>query len=498
MLKAMIRILVTSLIIMSHQNIALAGDSTTPATGATDQVIIDGVTNFLADRAQANAAYIYQNQLKNNKALACYLPNTHTALLDAELISLIKTNSGIWRDRLADDIIYTSLRLLLNKYEDILTKLDDNNLADNFAKNIANNLKMQIWNENFNNKNKFVGSEIDELVNSRTKEIAEGMARASLRVSESANKKPKYKLKDSTTGIESETDCFVITDLQLTAIAKALDNMSKALAATKPTKDANWEELKNAKLANLYFEITSLFNSIHNNNYSTAAMKLIALVCSGDGNTVGCMNRVAAASDDDSERAGNGNRKLTSQILFFAALADAKTSDKVTTILQNFMMPPVSFGEIRERTHLSIASYVGVYGTSDSEQKQTPNSRGTLGMYAPIGLQKSWPCPDSKLSWNPKSWVVNTLPCSVGGSVGLMLSPFDFGYPLSLKLNGSNNAVTLRDVVNLSIALSFGLKDEPINWGVAWQRVQINQLNANSGSRFLMFYSFDMPLYIIH
>ena len=46
---------------------------------------IEGVTNFLVERANDTYFYIFENKMKNNDEFKCYLPNTYQYIEEGAL-----------------------------------------------------------------------------------------------------------------------------------------------------------------------------------------------------------------------------------------------------------------------------------------------------------------------------------------------------------------------------------------------------------------------------
>lgn len=446
-----------------------------------DDALIDGVTNFLADRAQANAAYIFTSKLSDNRALQCYLPNTYETIQNTNLILLLKTSSHIWRDRIEEDIKFATILSLLIKDTgyDVTKKLK----ADELAILFANFLKKTNQQERIEN----IKYDIDKI----TAQIEEVKSRLNKIASLS---KGTHELPTCLFG-GRDINAAVNNLEQYEAILKSLKN--NLTAGTEPANPSTGTtEVFNA-LTSLYTSISNISDSktkkSKNTSYSTAAVDLINLmevIC----DTKNSRNAICDATrfqDNNSNEYESGNDKLNkvkTYLLFFASLADAETSDQVTVVLQNFMLPPVSFGEIREKNHWAIAAYVGgaIARTNNGDYSRP-------GLFAPVGIQGSFACSDRKVTlFDNKSW------CPHGGSMALMLSPFDFAYPLNLKFKGANNTATWNDVINPSISVVYGFANEPINLGIAWQRVNQGLNNPNSSTRILVFIALDMPLYIIH
>lgn len=399
------------------------------------EALIKGVTNFLAERANANAEYTFENKIKNNSAMQCYLPNTSETIQNVELNLLLRTNNQVWKEKITEDIRFASLLFLL-------IKLDKNHIEKINVSDLSYFInKTLIDNSNIKNIT------IDEV----TTDIKSFQKR--LDWLNGHKDKCGFSIDSEVAGIEGYSKFLnqLVSQLKIKSIPPSSDELKDLVT----------------NFWNIYkYTIPNKDSKDPNINYVAAAVDLLNV----------------ANGHIDSKK--DEIKKVKNYLLFFASLADAKSSQQVTSILEVYVLPPVSFGEKRESYHWFVSSYVGLdYSSYNIARKDTPlaspNNQKGVGVYAPIGFEISTPNGD----WGP---------------IAFMLAPFDFGYPLSLKMTGSNTAVNLNDVVSPSIAVSYGLKDYPNNWGIAWQRVNRNQNNNEQSSRLLIFFSFDMPLYVIH
>jgi hypothetical protein len=172
-------------------------------------------------------------------------------------------------------------------------------------------------------------------------------------------------------------------------------------------------------------------------------------------------------------------------VLFFAQLADvvetkdsdkAKDSEKVKVLLKSVTVPPVSFGIKREphRTRVLITSYLGgAWSTAIHRNDQA------FIFAAPVGVEIS----QSRYS---------------GNSLSFLLSPVDFGYPLTLKLNGSDVRVRASDIFVPSAYALWGWKNYPLAAGFGYARIKSIEDPGRREGRFLVLVAFDMPLFKLH
>lgn len=159
--------------------------------------------------------------------------------------------------------------------------------------------------------------------------------------------------------------------------------------------------------------------------------------------------------------------------LFFAQMADAKDPSTVKALLKSVTVPPVSFGIKREphRTHVLITSYLGgAWATPKHSNEQT------FAIAAPIGVEVSQAG-------------------GSGNSFSLLLSPIDFGYPVSLKLNGVDTRVRTPDILVPSAYVFWGHRNYPFAAGVGYARVKSIETPDSREGRVLLLLAFDMPLF---
>ena len=164
--------------------------------------------------------------------------------------------------------------------------------------------------------------------------------------------------------------------------------------------------------------------------------------------------------------------------VFFAQMADAEDPNTVKALLKGITVPSVSFGTKRVpfRTEVLISSYLGG-GVSRVSSYQTSNTGYILA--APVGVE---------ISQGLYS----------GNSLSLLLSPIDLGYPLSLKLNDSNQTVKTSDVIAPGAYLFVGLRNYPIAWGFGYTRVKSIENPDKRAGRLAFLIAFDMPLFTLY
>lgn len=174
--------------------------------------------------------------------------------------------------------------------------------------------------------------------------------------------------------------------------------------------------------------------------------------------------------------------KLSKHIQFFALLSDANTADEVKGILSTFALPATGFWQKRTpEPHLMVTSYFGAaYNMKSNVLPGSESNNHNNGFYVPIGLEYTFDRDLLGLS---------------EGALSIMLAPFDFGYPINLKLNGIEQDFEVDEIFAPSLAVSYGLQKWPLVVGVAYQKGAKFDEQASSESRMLLFVAFDMPLF---
>ena len=414
------------------------------ATTAASDPYIDGITNFLSTRTQANAEYLYQQELKRTERLKLYLPSTYAKLQVIDLLTLLKTNASVWRSDLNKDLEYLAVVQVLQS-------------------------------EQLKGEMKAVGSVLGQNRDKYTRFIA-------------SLKRLREKWSGEHALAEDDPKAFLIAAANLDSLMANIE-MPASNVAAMVAPDA---------------KVTSVINRISEMEKWAKAVEDIGHVRRHELEGAESYSAVAADLIQKLDIHDTGDGKIQSYMLFFASLADATNADQVTTVLENFMLPPVSFNATREGNHLALSSYVGGFVSLKTQASPNPDStldatsdrvgKSRAGIFAPIGLQYSWRTADKFVWYKPNSW----LGSKCFDSLYLMVAPVDFGYPLSLKISGSSEGVSWADVVAPSLVISAGMKEMPGNFGIAVQRVNSTYNNPQQGLRTFVFISFDMPLLLMH
>ena len=459
-----LRVLLLSLFALCSFRAAAEG---TAGAGSTEDALIKGTTDFLADRARENALYIFESRIKDEKFVSCYLPTIYGDLQVASLRDLLVGPQSFWKDALKSDV----------------RKSADGALAAALQKNLGRVLAVLQALQAQAAKGTIVitdggtgTSKIDGVVSTVAaakmffdKVNVDPRCGIALSVPDDAMAQVKSLkvLPDWLNSIRA----VEIKDRN--ALCKGAEGVIASLCAVPgDNKESYRTVLVQAAFAiSTLVEVSQSPKGVSQLSSTTIPSDVMRAVLD-----LGKIAQfVEAGGADDA-------KKAMRYVLFFAELTQATNADQVKTVLTAYTLPPVSFGEKRKSVnHVFITSYVGWAGGKVRNGADFGN-QNSGGVYAPIGLEFS-------TGFNA-GWL--------RGSASAFVAPFDFGYPLSLKLNNVNQSATLADVVSPSAGFAYGVPDWPVAFGFAYQVGRKSQLTGEREKRTLFFVAFDMPLFALH
>ncbi len=435
-----------------------------PAAGTQD-ALVQGTTDFLAERTRENALYIFETKMKDDKIVECYLPTIYSDLKVADLRHLLVGRQSFWKSALNSDIGETARKALagaLSKQGPHLQKLQS----------VLESLKQEIGKGSIT---------VEYRSQPKTGEDLDGVLAA---------------LKDARSIFENvsiDRECHIpltLPDMALEKVEKLkvlpiwvknirlvrIGDSDKLCAGAKDSLASLCEVINSAKSEKKAFVDALARATVPN------AILISLKAADADLSKFGDLMRtvldlgqlVAQHSDSNAPEA----KKITGYLLFFAELSEARTADQVKNVLTAYTLPPVSFGEKRKRiNHALVTAHVG-WGQGHVRNSADVGNQNTGGVYAPIGLEFS------------RGFDF--------GSLSIFVAPVDFGYPLSLKLNNVDKSATLSDVVSPSAGVSYGVPEWPVSVGFAYQVGRKNDLVGEREKRTLFFVAFDLPLLILH
>ena len=448
---------------------------------------IDGVTEFLLDRAQDNYFFIFEKNIKDNRVFACYMPNTYTFVAAGDLKMLLTAGSDAWGQSVEEDIKgIVSLHLL-----QVMAKagLKDFalSLTDGYIE-FLQKVKMKIGDQTYS-------------VTSIPVDASEEVKTNINKLYDKFNK-PQASLIELYKELNQYENRCVSNDVSLEEVEKAFNELKTA------ANDFNawWSELKGLiedkkievdtdqftiggrkaedvikeflkDLVNIEKTKKNLTNAQANNNQSALLKVIKTERVISDGVASNEVNPLNTSLDS---REYQDFRRYA---LFFAQISEAESSSQVKALLKEVTLPPVSFGLKRkpEEYHLMITAYLGYaagYEATPSDY-EGDDYKGYSGVLAPVGFEYSYGRRH-------------------GDSFSVMLAPFDFGHPVNLKLEGKEESVDWSDIVNPGVYLAYGVKELPLTVGVGYSRGRAIRTESPSEDRAFLFFAFDMPLFNLY
>jgi methyl-accepting chemotaxis protein len=445
---------------------------------------VDGVASFLIDRANENYMFIFEKKLKENKDVQCFLPNTLKVLTisgQGGLKQLINSKS-LWRDMLVKDLEVLTVRSVAYALQQEL-KISDLVVPIN-SQIIEVLQKVSIKDGDTQIRLDFnpygATQELEAIVN--------GFSNPLESITSAMGEFKKYASKANS----RDSICAApIADIDVFKQSiNGLVNLKKNLQAWSVHWDKHKDKFnlsadqQSADLQSAKNEIVKGFEKI---NKQTSQLVSILEVTgrnlkqiNSEQNDV--MPTIIEALDllqKDKVLSNDAFQKFSRYSRFFGMLADATSSEEVKGILQSFTLPAVSFYLKREEgSHLMLTSYFGFAlnaNQNDGVEKQNN------GFFVPVGLEYTL---DKKmLGWDYE------------GAISIMASPFDFGYPVNLKLNGTSEDFEFNEIVAPSVTISYGLKEYPLVFGLGVQKGAKVGPDLDTENRLLLFVAFDMPLF---
>lgn len=462
------------------------------AHASNESARIDGVAQFLIDRANDNYLYIFEKKIRDNNTFQCYFPETR-ANLDVGGLKELLYSRGLWEDSIKKDLNVLATRAVASGIERKLAMSDR-------AVDLSNRLIEVI--QNFDLKYQGQTYPLTSIPLNASQDLRDRLNGFSEPWGELIQAMDVFRRYQTRQPCEmpARTPAELKTELDpLLHLDKTLDKFSRhvqahaselVLSATGRDKACRVLGLPSgcdpgpdgrAKLLDqLRSQVTGVLDAQKVKKISDGiqSMQELSDVIQDEKSSV--TTKVAAAlrliHQTDSIEAGEF-RNLSRYIMFFAQVSDSTTPEQVNNLLKAYTLPSVSFYAKRAYgQHWMITSYLGVSAGKASPDDPTTGKDNKAGIFAPVGLE--W-------SYGTKN----------NSSVSVMLAPFDFGYPVSLRLNGVESDLKLKDVVAPSLSVSYGLREYPLAVGLAYQRGRVIETTNQVERRVMLFVAFDMPLW---
>ena len=473
------KLLLISLMMFSFINTSQASNSSAR---------IDGITDFLIDRANESYFYIFENKMKNNKEFSCYFPETYSYIKEGNLKALIKTKD-IFSETLESDFKLLNVRAVafgINK------SIDFNNIAmsstDEYAE-ILRYLKIKIGTEYYLLSNIPLSASKDEraIINgfyTGFNDVRDEMLNFNKKLSEFGN---------TCSQITPTKEDFITEVKKLEDTYKELDNWLDHIDKYKHIITIDHEAIDNdcnvnpnekicGVKARIFSEIVPKLKESFKKPIVKAAAGIVVLnkyIKNIKKRTTYTGKAVEAFKviKENKLESKPALKKLKHYSLFIAQVADSESSDQVEGLLKEYTLPVTSFLSKREpgENTLFISSYFGYAAGAVLNDDDVPSDNAT-GFYIPVGFEYS-------------------KGLQSGSSISIMLSPVDFGYPVSLKMNGEVEDVQFDEIFAPSISFAYGIKDYPVNVGLTFQKGRTFTLQNMEEKRIMLFLAFDMPLF---
>jgi len=301
---------------------------------------IEGVADFLIERANETAICMFEDKLNQNPLLKEYFPNT-TKILSTFNLKILMLNSTLWQYNVEKDLNSLAELLRNNLKEQGVKLLSEDDYGE--IRSLQNILEKKLKNQD----------SIDKF-NSFYKLTQENLKAISL---------------DALADKESlQLSQWFIDDL-----LKKLNELEQTL--NKSTDKFATEA--NTKIKSLKKDLTNIKNSLEHVDYilndkltyTERVSHIFIMIESIDSlRQIFSKNPIVY-------------RKFKNYSLFFTQMSDAKSSNDAKVILKTFALPASSYRSKRKgEMRLSVSSYLGL--TAGRE-----NSQDYSGLVAPIGIE---------------------------------------------------------------------------------------------------------------
>lgn len=468
---------------------------------------INGVSEFLIERANENYFYIFEKKIKDNEKFQCYFPTTYSYVSDGDL-RLLLTTQEVWDSAIKQDLDRLVSKVAAQKIA-YSVKFNDLavNISDRFI-NVAQYIKLKQGDKEYpitfieNNAPQDVVATVNALY-TQPNNLIETLRNLDREIGQFADiekcsadaidskkfvalynqyyselKNAVSSLKDWSEMLKTQKKNFVLDETKLRSDCKEDDQrfMCK-LWRLKDKAGSDWQKRVRDELDKPIGKITAAIAA------TAVVYKKVEdykqAVETTDSNTVKAIEAIRLLKETGVENKLNIDQ-LKKHVLFFAQISDAESSEEVKSLLTQYTLPAVSFFVKREKDshHILVTSYLG-YAMGKIENPVATGEDYQHGIIAPIGLEYSYGT-------------------SHETSLSFMVAPFDFGYPVTLKLNGETEDLKLKDVVAPAAYFTFGIKDYPLNIGVGYQQGAKIQGVTEVEKRILLFIAFDMPLFTLY
>lgn len=537
-----------------------------PAKAASSSEIIDGFSEFLIARANANLVAVYERRLKDDKNFQCYFPGTYEKIDSISLENLFNSRN-YWENSLAADLEVLIYRAILVEAQQGLKILDRNQVIEalqnleyeyegkqyplnvvmldwpkplrdqvnGFSFELANALDAIDEQRIFENVCQVRGKNKDEL-----KTLIEPYLRAgehlviwsdhiarfgkNLRLPETGKRDLYCRL----SGIDA-ADCTrarldesgllarILNTNDIEGVKRAariaqrineaynaldalyerqLDAIDQVVLLLPLLETPSFPKGEIGRIQDLLWEAREMSREERKRAIVDIIVTIKRRAVADDPDTVRIADMLRALVEDKQSYTDRALvalelldesvqfdpasfERLSKGVMFFVSIADAEDKDAVKNVLEAYTLPAVSFGEKRKLgTGFFISSYLGL-SAADTRVHGSMEGKSNGGLFVPVGIEYN-------------------RGFAGGDSLSIMLSPIDMAYPVNLKLSGVEQNVDFDEIIAPSITVAYGFKDYPLNVGIGYQRGRRLADVGKTEERFLLFVTFDLPLFRLY
>lgn len=433
---------------------------------------INGVAEFLLERASANGLIVLQQNMKGNHLLKCYLPETYKSATSSNLQLLLQSGPEVWKRSVETDIKNFGVQLLLNRVSTTTLVAS----LDSMDARYVDALRMV--------RIRFQGKEypVTEMGLQRPPPELEAAINSFYDSYTASRASLKIVISGIGTGQSVDVECPASS---FTAVLRNVEDAVQGLSAQMARfqgADVVWRgpEGPNVSAATEFFNAFSSFtvlagrlkyyqgriDSIRREPSLVIQMfKLDELIRESLREKENAL--IPATAIKEYER-------FSQYALSLATLTEAQSPAQTKSIMRQLALPSVSFAAKRvpdSRKLMLSAYFAGAGGLEFSGR-----SRGYGGLTVPVGFEYS-------LGRRSGSW-------------SLMLAPVDLGHAVNQNINGRGNSAQAKDLLTPGAYLSYGVKNLPIlmGFGYSYGPALTDPGRQNRGRGFA-FIGTDMPLF---
>lgn len=428
---------------------------------------INGVAEFLVERAHGNAVAMLQRDMKSNRFLKCYLPETYKSATSGNLQILLQSGPELWKRSVENDLQNFGTHLLLNKISSETFHAWIENIEAQYV-TVLRSVTIQV-----------AGKQI-EVTSIPLKATAEERAAANSFYDffVPAQNKIREVVAELETARASSTDCpsapIIPTLKELGKIAddfktqmKRFQKADVSFKSPVALPDASIHEtidaLNRLDLRLKYYQ-DRIDEIRREGDLAVQMFKLDELI--RDSIAAG-ENPLIAASVKEYDR-------FSRYALSLATLSTAESPDQAKAVLRQLAVPPVSYA-IKREVNANKVMITAYFGAAGGQEFINGSSKGFGGLTVPLGLEYT------------RGYQK--------GSVSLLLAPLDFAHPVNQIVNARGSSAEFKDIFAPGAYLAYGFPDIPLLVGIGYSHgPSLTGDQQGNRGRGLAFVAMDLPL----